>query len=236
MSPDLTAALVAEEARIEAAYARREDRGRYSWFDPAYVLVMQDVERRLLDRLRKAGLDRLAGRRVLEIGCGTGGWLRRLIAWGVQPEDAAGVELLGSRVEAARRLSPPALTIVQGNAARLPYPDASFDLVLQMLVFSSVLDPVTTRCMAGEMLRLVKPGGAIVWYDYHVPSYGNRDVRPMRRREIAELFPGCRIALERTTLAPPLGRLVARRSRWLYRALDAVPLLRTHYLGLIQRH
>ncbi len=52
MSPDLTAALVAEEARIEAAYARREDRGRYSWFDPAYVLVMQDVERRLLDRLR----------------------------------------------------------------------------------------------------------------------------------------------------------------------------------------
>ena len=46
----------AEEARIRAAYGRREkDDARYSWFNPAYQFMVQQRERRLLAFLRRYG-------------------------------------------------------------------------------------------------------------------------------------------------------------------------------------
>ena len=46
----------AEEARIRAAYARRDEAdARYSWFSPGYQFMMQQRERRLLALLRRHG-------------------------------------------------------------------------------------------------------------------------------------------------------------------------------------
>ena len=59
------------------------------------------------------------------------------------------------------------------------------------------------------MLRVLKPGGLILWYDFHVDNPHNRDVQGVRKREIFELFSGCDIRLHRITLAPPIVRLVA---------------------------
>jgi hypothetical protein len=83
------------------------------------------------------------------------------------------------------------------------------------------------------MLRVLKPRGLVLWYDFHVGSPRNRDVRAVGRSEIAGLFPGCSMSLQRVTLAPPIARLAAPRSWLLCRLLDAIPLLRTHYLGVI---
>ena len=62
----------------------------------------------------------------------------------------------------------------------------------------------------------------------------NADVRRVTYDEIRQLFPGCAIRLKRLTLAAPLARLVAPHSTMLYRALDSIPFLRTHYLGVIR--
>ncbi|MGH7266299.1 MAG: SAM-dependent methyltransferase, partial [Candidatus Rokuibacteriota bacterium] len=63
----------------------------------------------------------------------------------------------------------------------------------------------------------------------------NPDVRRVTKAEIHDLFPGCRVALRRVTLAPPLTRLLARRARLLCHVLEQVPWLRTHYLGVIRK-
>jgi SAM-dependent methyltransferase len=56
--------------------------------------------------LRDAGLLPLTYRRVLEVGCGSGGVLRDPIRYGAQAEDLQGVDILSERVERARELTP----------------------------------------------------------------------------------------------------------------------------------
>ncbi len=83
------------------------------------------------------------------------------------------------------------------------------------------------------MLRVLKPQGLILWYDYHVNNPWNKDVRGVKRREIRRLFPGCRITLQPVTLAPPLARLLAPYSFLLCSLLEKLRIFNTHYLGVI---
>jgi ubiquinone/menaquinone biosynthesis C-methylase UbiE len=225
----------AEEARIRAAYARRGGAWRYDWGNPAYVFTMHDLERRVLAALRRAGLWPLVGKRILDVGCGTGYWLQRLIAWGARSDDAAGVDLLHHRIRKARRLCPPETGLSCGSAVALPFRSASFDLVLQFIVFTSILDPDVRRSVADEMVRVLTPEGAILWYDFNVPNPRNPDVRPVKAAEIRRLFPQCSVQLNRVTMAAPLTRLVAPLSWTLCALLNLVPPLRTYYLGVIRR-
>src|SRR5438128_205522 len=225
-----------EEARIRTAYAKRQrDDVRYSWFSPGYLFFMQERERRLLTLLRQHGFTLLDTYKILEIGCGTGYWLREFIKWGARPENITGIDLLVDRVTEARYVCPEAVNIVYGNAAALAFPDATFDLVVQSTVFTSVLDASMKQQMASEMLRVVKDDGFILWYDYHVNNPWNQDVRGVKRREISQLFPGCRIKLQRLTLVPPLVRLLAPYSWLACYVLGKMPWLCTHYLGLISK-
>jgi ubiquinone/menaquinone biosynthesis C-methylase UbiE len=225
----------AEEARIRAAYARRGGAWRYDWGNPAYVFAMQDLERRLLAALRRLRVWPLSGKRILDVGCGTGYWLHRLIAWGAQPQRAAGIDLQRDRVGHAARICPRHVGLSCGSALALPFRPASFDLVLQLMVFTSILDRTVRRCVAEEMVRVLAPNGAILWYDFCVPNPRNPDVRPVNAAEIRRLFPGCSVELNRVTLAPPVTRLVAPLSWTLCALLNLVPPLRTHYLGVIRR-
>jgi hypothetical protein len=78
--------LDAEEARIKAAYARREavvDRLLYSYFNPGNLFIVQDREREILALLKQYGRGALEGQKILEVGCGTGYWLREFIKWGI---------------------------------------------------------------------------------------------------------------------------------------------------------
>jgi SAM-dependent methyltransferase len=226
-----------EEARIRTAYAKRQrDDIRYSWFSPGHLFIMQEREHRLLTILRHHGFTLLETYKILEIGCGTGYWLREFIKWGARPENITGVDLLSDRVTEAKTLCPEAVQVQCGSAAALAFPGATFDLVLQSTVFSSVLDSSMQQQMASEMLRVVKHDGLILWYDYHVNNPWNADVRGVKRRAIHRLFPGCSIQLQRLTLAPPLVRLLAPYSWLACYLLGKVPWLCTHYLGVIRKN
>ena len=233
LSPD---AARVEEARIRTAYAKRQrDDVRYSWFNPGHLFIMQERERRLLTLLRRHGFTLLDRYKILEIGCGTGYWLREFIKWGARPEHIAGVDLLSDRVTEAKKLCPEAVQILCGSAAELAFPSETFDLVLQSTVFTSVLDANMKHQMAAEMLRVVKPDGCILWYDYRVNNPWNADVRGINRREIAQLFPGCPMQLHGITLAPPLVRLLAPYSWLTCYVLGKVSWLCTHYLGVVRK-
>jgi len=225
-----------EEARIRAVYARRRgDHARYSWFKPGHLFMIQERERRLLGLLRRRGFEPLAEKTILEVGCGTGYWLREFINWGAQPKNVVGVDLVPEYVVTAKKLCPEDVRIQCGSAADLAFPNNTFDLVLQSTVFTSILDSGMKQRIASEMLRVLQKNGVIVWYDYHVNNPWNPDVQGVKKREIYSLFRGCQIDLHRITLAPPLARRIAPRSWLLASLLERIPLLCTHYLGIIQK-
>jgi len=225
-----------DEARIRAAYARREeDDARYSWFSPGYQFMAQQRERRLLALLRRYGFADLKSKTILEVGCGTGQWLRDFIKWGAHPENITGVDLLLDRVSRAQQLCPAALHLQCASAAQLPFPDRRFDLVFQSTVFTSILDGALKAQIAAEMIRVIKDDGLILWYDFRVDNPWNPDVRGVNRHEIEKLFPACRVTLRRMTLAPPVVRRLAPYSWMGCYLLEKIPWLCTHYLGAIQK-
>ena len=235
-NPDLEESTLREEIRIREAYARRFNVSKlYTWFDPGYVFMMHQVERRILQALTRCGIYSLDSKKVLEIGCGNGYWLREFIKWGANPENLTGVDLLPDRINIARRLTVPTVSLFCGNAAELRLPDSYFDIVFQSTVFTSILDSKVKAQLSSEMLRVLKPTGLILWYDFFLNNPRNPDVRGIKRYEIEQLFPGCGIHLEKTTLAPPLSRRLAPRS-WLGAyVLSKMPFLCSHYLGIIQK-
>ncbi len=224
-----------EEQRIKAAYARRGGIELYSRLNVAQLFLAQERERRTIALLKRHHLTPLAERTILEIGCGLGNWLRDFVNWGATPTNLTGLDLLPDRVARAGELCPPGVTLLCGSAAQLELADESFDIVLQATVFTSILDGEFRRRAAAEMLRVLRPGGIVLWYDFHARNPRNPDVRGVTKREILALFPGCDVHLERITLAPPIARALARRSWSLCSTLGRIPLLCTHYLGAIRK-
>lgn len=225
-----------EAQRIREAYARRCEGDRYSFFNPGHLFLVQERERRLLALLRETGLTSWQGRKILEIGCGTGLWLGEFIKWGVRPEQLTGLDLLPEVLVTARQHYSEKIGLVCGNGAFLPFASETFDLILQATVFTSILDQAMRRAVAREMLRVLAPRGYIIWYDYHVNNPWNPDVRGVTKGEIVrDLFPGCNIKLRRLTLVPPLARRLAPYSPLLCAFLERLPFLCTHYLGLISK-
>lgn len=223
-----------ERARIASYYQQREASGlarRYSLFQRGSLFRMQHFERDVLAALARHEMTALSHYRMLDVGCGDGGFLRRLVSWGADPKNLAGVDLLEDRVDAALRIEP-CLDIRQADASALPFEDASFDLVFQLTALTSILDAGMRRAVAREMARVLRPGGRVVSYDFRV-ARDRRNTRPLRAAELTALFPGFTVDARRVTLIPPLARVLAGRSWILCELLEAIPLLRTHELVLL---
>lgn len=225
----------AEVLRIGRAFSQRKYPELYTFFEPAYLLSVQEREKRILAAFARHGYGSLEERRILEVGCGTGSWLRELVRWGALPENIVGIDLLSDRIAEAKVLCPSGIRLICGNAEKLQFSDGTFDVVFQSTVFTSILNDAMKIQTAREMLRVLRPGGMILWYDFTVDNPWNPDVHGIPRREIKRLFPACRFEFERLTLAPPLGRRIAGISAFLYRTLSASKLFDTHCLAIIQK-
>jgi SAM-dependent methyltransferase len=226
---------MSEVDRIQRAYQERDRKpGAYSIFNPAARYAFQRREDDLIRFLSSLNLGNLSNRRILDVGCGTGSVLRSFIRYGASPENLHGVDLLPDRIASARRLHP-GLDFRLGNAEGLPYEDGSMDLILLFTVFTSIFDTGMKKGIAAEALRVLGPGGVVIYYDYKYNNPRNPDVRGVSRREVRSLFPGCRYRFRLVTLAPPLSRAVAPYSTILCRLLEKLPFLRTHYLAAIWR-
>jgi ubiquinone/menaquinone biosynthesis C-methylase UbiE len=207
---------------------------RYSVFEPSHLRLLQEVECTALRMLHDRGWESLSGRRVLDVGCGNGYWLRRMLDWGGQPQDLVGLDARADRVRAAADGLPARSTLCCCDAAHLPWPDDSFDMVSQFVVFSSILDSEKRVRIAAEMLRVLRPDGLVLWYDFHRNSPRNHDVAPVPRRELAGLFPPCDLTVRSVTLVPPVARWFGERAPWSLGVLSAVPFLRTHHVAVMR--
>ena len=148
----------------------------------------------LMNRLMTFGLDggwrratvragRVIGKRVLDLGCGTGDLT--LAALDAGASEVIGTDFVGEMLGAARLKCPitePA-EFVQGDALHLPYPDASFDAVLNAFLLRNVGDlPGALQ----EMVRVLRPGGWLACLEItHPPAI----VAPLFRLYFEQVVP-----------------------------------------------
>lgn len=100
------------------------------------------------------------GDRVLDVGCGGGAFLARVLASGAaaagldhSPDMRATTRELNAEALAAGRLE-----VAEGDAAQLPFPDAAFTHVFCLNAFFFFPEP---GAAVREMARVVRPGGAV---------------------------------------------------------------------------
>ena len=184
--------------------------------------------------LRDSGAFPIEGASIADIGCGNGNWLLEFLQWGAVAANLHGIDLLPERIASARERLP-GVDLRCGDARKLPWPDSSFDLVTQFTVFSSIQDAQVQGAVASEMLRVLRPGGRILWYDCRYSNPSRKAVRGVSRNDIRRLFPGCSTRFASTTLLPPLARVVARQSWALAAALESLRFTCTHLAAVITR-
>jgi SAM-dependent methyltransferase len=226
----------AETAAVRERYARRAvgDR-RYHPLEPSVWTARIERERALMGLLSMQGWMDLSDRRVIEVGCGSGANLMEWLRLGCRPENLRGIELLAERHAEARHRLPPSVRVDLGDASVAEVEPGSHDVVMQSTVFSSLLDDVFQQRLADAMWRWLKPGGAIVWYDFTIDNPRNPDVRGMPLSRVRALFPHGVITARRVTLAPPISRRLTRVHPGLYGVFNALPFLRTHLLCWIAK-
>jgi len=217
--------------RIYHGYADSSKAATWSATNLGNLYAYRERQSALFAMLSEYGFGTLAQKHILDVGCGMGSILADFLQWGADPAHLVGVDLLDERIAAAKEKHPN-LQFEQANAEQLKFEDRSFDLVLYYTVFSSILDDTMAYNVASEGARVLKPGGAVIWYDFRYPS-PNRNTRPMRRKDIQTLFPDFAIHLRHITLAPPISRRLGSLTHLLYPILSIFPPLRTHYLGLL---
>ena len=227
----------AERERIKDVYRRWHGGAaldRYAWHRPDILQQVAARSRVFAALLCDTVGGDLSGLRVLDVGCGSGGFLRQLIDWGADPARLTGTELQQDRLDQARR-------VTAGNVQwRLGTLDTmglrGFDLVSAQTVFSSILDPALRRELADQMWRALRPGGWCLVFDFRYDNPRNRNVRKLTRAELDGFWPGTSSRYRSLLLAPPLHRLLAHGPWMVSDLLAAVaPPLRSHFMYMVQK-
>ena len=107
----------------------------------------------------------VAGKDILELGCGAAQWSIALAQAGARP---VGLDLSERQLEHARRLMAEAgvdFPLVHGSAESVPLPDMSFDIVFCDHGAMTFADPYRT---VPEAARLLRPGGLFA-FSHHSP-------------------------------------------------------------------
>lgn len=227
-----------ETNRIKKIYNtvyRQDPNNRaYIWnpCNPVSIFYRQAQERVLIALFNQYNLD-LSQLRVLDVGCGGGGFLRFMGSLGVLPKNLYGLDLMAYRIKDAINYCPNKVDLRVGDGKRLPYPKQSFNFVSQFTVFSAMFDSQVRKNVAKEMMRVLKHHGYILWYDMRGSK--SETTCGLEKDEVKALFPGCKTKAVWKIHSPYIGR-VAQKSMLLADIWDHLMFFRkTHYLILMQK-
>jgi SAM-dependent methyltransferase len=138
------------------------------------------------DFIRKTGLhpEDLAGKLVLDVGCGMGRFAEIVSRWGAK---VVGVDLSQAVEAAARNLGHRGVTIFQADAFSLPFAPESFDYIYSMGVLHHTPD---CEKAFKSLPKLLKPGGGImIWlYSAYNKWYRMSDVYRTVTRKLPKRF------------------------------------------------
>jgi ubiquinone/menaquinone biosynthesis C-methylase UbiE len=127
------------------------------------------MRRQALVPLKAALLGR-PGARLLDVGCGTGRFLREVKA-NYPRLEATGLDLSPYYLAVAQRdlRSWSRVQLVLGAAEAIPFADSQFDAITCVYLFHE-LPPGVRRAVVAEIRRVLKPGGMLVFVDSLQPG------------------------------------------------------------------
>ena len=159
----------------------------------------------------------VAGLDVLEVGCGRGGgsaWIARTQG----ARSVTGVDLSSRAIALCQRLQcAPHLSFRQGDAEKLPFPDSSFDVVLNV---ESCHHYPSLSTFFSEVERVLRPGGSFCVATYWDPPGLERFDRALRDTSLeslrtADITPRVMDSLRATDAMKTT--LIRRHAPWLLR-------------------
>jgi SAM-dependent methyltransferase len=218
---------------LRRTYAEYELDGRGRLWDlrnPGYARLSRDRDQAIVDLIQRS---LPPGGSVLDLGCG-GGHLAELVREAIGTVRWTGVDLLPQAVGAASSHYPWA-TWIEASADAVPFATGTADVVVCSTLFSSLPARELEDGVAREAGRVMRPGGWLVWYDLRYDNPANRAVHGIDRGRLRQLFPGWQSELRSITLLPPLARRLGFLTPGLYPVLHAIPLLRSHLVGRLER-
>jgi SAM-dependent methyltransferase len=127
-----------------------------TWMAGDFGLIAKSYESGAAEFVRRFGLS--PGMQVLDVACGTGNLALPAARTGA---GVTGVDIASNLLAQARmRAAAEGLNarFAEGDAEKLPYPDASFDAVISMF---GVMFAPRPELAAAELLRVCRPGGTI---------------------------------------------------------------------------
>ncbi len=146
----------------------------------------------LEERVMGLLLPSVAGKRVLDVACGTGRWLENLLKRGART--GFGLDLSTGMLCRAAEKSTLRGRCVQADCLALPFPAASADLILCSLAVGHVRN---LGALAYEFARVTAPAADVFVSDFHPLAYARGWRRTFHDGDEAVEVPSCAHTLER---------------------------------------
>jgi len=167
------------------------------WYESAKGLMYDRLEKKTISRYLPPGAK---GRKLLEIGCGTGHWSQFFSEYGFE---VTGVDVSERMINIAQRKNIPNASFQLADGQALPFPDGAFDITAAITTLEFVRD---AKGVLREMVRCTcKPGGQLLIGVLNVLARQNRNrrKRPESPYAKARLFSPNQLK----QLLEPFGRL-----------------------------
>ena len=227
-----------ETERIENIYKNYLDDERFNkkWsLDNEGNKQIEKQKFDLVNRFVRSTYEELNNLKVIEIGCSSGNMINILKKVGINDKNIFGIDIRSERLKLTKKKYPRS-NIITMNATNITFGNDSFDIITVFTLFSSIIDPDIRKNIAEEIIRILKPGGVILFYDVRYNNPFNKNLVAIRMREIKKLFPKMQFKVERVTILPPLVRMLGKANSHLYKYLSSINFLNTHYFIKIKNN
>lgn len=138
-----------------------EIKNRYNRVSKIYDLMEKPMESMLMDDWRKELFEKIEGKKILEVGVGTG----KNLEFYSTDKEVTGIDFSEKMLEKAKNKSKDKdhVTLMEMDAENMTFEDNTFDTVVTSCVFCSVPDPVKGL---KEIRRVCKNGGKVIMLEH----------------------------------------------------------------------
>lgn len=117
-------------------------------------------------------INNVHGKTMLDLACGTGRWLQKAFAKGI--DCGVGVDCSQAMLQVAKKKSSIQAGLVQADCLNLPFASCCFDLLICSFALAHIAD---LQKMLRECMRVIGPAGEVIISDLHPEAFA-RGWRP----------------------------------------------------------